>query len=336
MLNKLLIIGLTFFLFSCKEKSISEHSFFYWRSKFNLSITEKKHLDKNQVSVLYTRFFDVDIDKKSKMPIPIGIIDSLEAVPKNISIIPVIFITNRTFLNINEGQAKELAINVFRKINSLDSMYTELQIDCDWSQGTKKIYFLFLIELKKLISKKTKLSCTIRLHQVKYPNITGVPPVDRGMLMYYNMGNLNDINGINSIYNFETSKKYVAYVSNYSLSLDVALPMFNWIVKFRNNKVVQLISKKQLPDLSNQLYFQKQEKNLYKVKSSEIIKGVYYKEGDVLKIESINDSLLLLAAKQLNTYLNSEKRKIVLYDLDEINLKNYDDKTIQKVFNTFN
>ena len=31
------------------------------------------------------------------------------------------------------------------------------------------------------------MSATIRLHQVKYRADTGVPPVDRGMLMAYNL-----------------------------------------------------------------------------------------------------------------------------------------------------
>lgn len=323
-------------MFSCKEKPLTERSFYYWKGVFKLSDIEKKSLAKNKVSVLYTRFFDVDINDQTQLPMPLGIIDSLENCPKNISVIPVVFITNRTFLKQNDTQTKEFAQKVLHKINSIDSVYTELQIDCDWSQGSKRMYFLFLSELKKHLPKQVKLSCTIRLHQVKYPDITGVPPVDRGMLMYYNMGNLNNINEENSIYNFETSKKYVAYVSNYSLPLDVALPIFNWVIHYRNNKVIQLITKKQLPDLTNQLYFYKKENTIFEVKNSELINGVFYKKGDLLKQESVSDSLLLEASKQLGTYLNSEKRRIVLYDLDEINIKNYEDKTIEEVFNTFN
>jgi hypothetical protein len=95
---------------------------------------------------------------------------------------------------------KQLAINTHSKISSLlkqaNKSCKKIQIDCDWSQGTKHNYFQFLKQFKALDT-TLQLSCTIRLHQVKYPTITGIPPVDEGTIMYYNMGKLNEDRKLN-------------------------------------------------------------------------------------------------------------------------------------------
>ncbi|MGG2305049.1 hypothetical protein ACE4Z6_26875, partial [Salmonella enterica] len=93
------------------------------------------------------------------------------------------------------------------------------QIDCDWTLGTKEKYFSLLKRIKERMA--LPLSCTIRLHQVKYQAKTGVPPVDRGMLMYYNMGHVEGATETNSIYDPANADKYVSYVKDYPLPLDV-------------------------------------------------------------------------------------------------------------------
>ena len=79
------------------------------------------------------------------------------------------------------------------------------------------------------------LSATIRLHQVKYYKQAGIPPVDRGMLMFYNMGKLNALTAENSIYNSNDAAGYIETVDDYPLKLDLALPAFSWAVHFRNS-----------------------------------------------------------------------------------------------------
>jgi len=54
-----------------------------------------------------------------------------------------------------------------------------------------------------------------------------VPPVDKGLLMFYNMGKISpDLNARNSIYNRADAEAYLESLPNYRLSLDVALPVF--------------------------------------------------------------------------------------------------------------
>ena len=63
----------------------------------------------------------------------------------------------------------------------------EIQIDCDWTASTQEAYFEFLHYLKeKAKDKQIQLSATIRLHQLSMTP----PPVDRGILMMYNTGDV--------------------------------------------------------------------------------------------------------------------------------------------------
>lgn len=127
-------------------------------------------------------------------------------VPAQTKIVPVVFITNQTLENIDTTATKLLAFKISKRIQGIittNQLPTpeEIQIDCDWTGGTREKYFLLLTELQKFpLFQNTIWSATIRLHQVKFMENTGIPPVDRGMLMFYNMGNIEDINTPDSIY----------------------------------------------------------------------------------------------------------------------------------------
>ncbi|MEO6303461.1 MAG: hypothetical protein ABIP51_09815 [Bacteroidia bacterium] len=333
---KFAAVLLCFSFYSCK-KNVSEASFYYWKTKFKISQTEKSALQQLNVNSLYVRFFDVDLEKESGKPIPVGVIEGLDSVPPNTKIIPVVFITNRTFLNLSKEEVLLLAKNVVSKINSIKKDCNELQFDCDWSGKTKTNYFLFLEEVKKLLSKNTALTCTIRLHQVKYALRSGIPPVDRGILMFYNIGDLYDQNEANSIYNSQNAKKYITFIKDYKLPLDVALPVFRWFVHYRNNTVVGLITKDNMPKTNDTLYFSQLENNTkFNVRTDHLENGIFYRTNDVLKLETLNDEQLIEAAELVNENLKKEDRKIIFYDLDEDNIKYYDKKTFTKIMAVFN
>ena len=334
---KLLFFIQAFWLLSCSKETVQDHSFYFWKTTTHLSKTEKQALTQHQVSKLYVRFFDVDYSSETRQAKPLGVVDSLELLPKHLSIIPVVYITNRTFLNLKEPEILPLAENVLRKINGLYPNYQELQIDCDWSEKTKTNYFSFLKAIKKRSKQSLKLTATIRLHQIKYPVRNGVPPVDGGMLMFYNMGDLRTIDGPNSIFDPEIAGKYTAYIKGYTLHLDVALPIFRWYVHYRNGKIMGLITKKQTPETKDTLYFYDTKNGAtFNVRQPLLAHGIYYETGDVLKYEALNKEALLKAAALLKGNLSQENRTIVLYDLDDININYYETKTLEDVFSSFN
>ncbi len=333
---KFVTVFLCFLFFSC-TKNTSEPSFYYWKTKIDISGTEKEILNDLQVKKLYVRFFDVDISKETHSPAPVGVINNLDSLPKNLQVIPVVFITNRTFIGLLKDEVSELAKHVFSKINYIKNNYNEIQFDCDWSGKTKENYFLFLNEIKKLAGGKIKLSATIRLHQVKYAYKTGIPPVDRGVLMFYNMGDVTSTEETNSIYNKTTAKKYTDFISGYKLPLDAALPIFKWLVHYRNNKLIGLInSEEQIAFKDTLLCLPIKNNTTFKVIKDHLQDGVFYKTNDELRLESVTEDQLAEVAQILKQNLKQENRKIIFYYLDEKNINFYGKKTFTTIMSDFN
>jgi hypothetical protein len=65
-------------------------------------------------------------------------------------------------------------ILLIKKSKNLD-FRLEIQIDCDWTAGTKNDYFKFLKKLKAISQKKSLLH---EAHQVKI-KVLGIPPVKK-------------------------------------------------------------------------------------------------------------------------------------------------------------
>ena len=332
-----LLYTLILFLYSCSSKK-QEASFYYWKTGFELSEKEKQTLKETNTSSLYIRFFDVD--KKNDSVVPLGIIKGLEKIPDSLQVIPTVFITNRTLLGASKDDITILSKNLSSKIKKMATdnniSFTEFQLDCDWSEKTRTAYFDLLQQLQTQIPDKT-LSVTIRLHQIKYPLRSGIPPVKKGVLMFYNMGKLNDQQNKNSIYNAEDAGKYVSYIKTYPLPLDYALPVFSWQVHKRSNKVIGLVSKDEIPDTTNKEILLKLKSGSFKIKSPFLHKGRYFMEGDELQTEQVNRATLLEAAKQLSENSDKTKQhKIIFFDLDETHFKYITHETIKEVLDILN
>ncbi|MBC7865859.1 MAG: hypothetical protein IAF38_22990 [Bacteroidia bacterium] len=191
--------------------------------------------------------------------------------------------------------------------------------------------------MKKLIGKSISLSCTIRLHQAKYATITGVPPVDEGVLMFYNMGNVKSEDSENSIYNKKDADKYVRFIGNYPLQLSVALPLFSWMAQYRNGKLINLISKTNGIDSVNKSKISETESGKrYKIISPFLQNGNYFMEGDELKIEKLSEAALTEAAQLIADNMKEKQCKIIFYDLDEYNLNTYSYESLEKILAPFN
>ena len=157
------------------------------------------------IKKIYPKFFDVDWDFNQQAPVALASISFSTTIPQKIAIVPTVFITNRTLVHLPANNLTDLANKIVQKlVRQMQALpnnaIQEIQFDCDWTQSTKTKYFDLLQLLKKAFHPKgIQLSATIRLHQIKYLQKTGVPPVSRGMLMYYNMGEVQKATTNNSI-----------------------------------------------------------------------------------------------------------------------------------------
>jgi hypothetical protein len=323
-----------------KERQITT-AFYHWKTNATVTDFEKKSLDSLETKTIYKRIFDVDWNDEAHFPEPISVAQSFKFVGQKI--ISTIFITNKTFIKLADNQLDTFVSVFFDKINKNTEgpLFDEIQVDCDWTQTTRDTYFLFLKKLKKLSQKK--VSVTIRLHQIKDKNVMGVPPVDKGMLMVYNMGNLDDAKTENSILNINTLKTYVSNLKSYNLKLDIALPIFSWGVVVRDGAVVKLINgiveDDFFPSCAPQSYvplpIKKINTNRFEILENMYFKGFYLYKNDDIRLENTPLSILTETADILAQNLDNQPLTIAFFNLDSVLLKRYTCGTLDGLVGKF-
>jgi hypothetical protein len=314
-------------------------AFYYWKTQWLGSDVITHSLAENGIGRLYMRFFDVDWQEPLHAGQPVSPLQIGAPLPVGVEIIPVVFITNRVFLNTPNAQVEALAENVLRKITRMAAAdgiaLGEVQLDCDWSDRTRTRYFQFLEQIgRRLHAQKLRLSSTIRLHQIKYAARTGVPPVDRGMLMFYNFGPLRADAPRSSIFNVEDAERYASYIASYTLPLDLALPIFSWSVHSRDGAVMGLLDKLETRDIEGAGAFRARQPGIYQAERSLFFRGHYFMEGDELRMEETTPKVTRQAATVAAHGATSNKRygTIAFFDLDERTLRHYAKSDLQDIF----
>lgn len=315
-------------------------AFYYWKAAIDISEPERQVMRELGVKKIYLRLFDVDWSDERNMPIPVSELQFKDSLPQGIEVIPVIYITNKTMLKTSGASIPELGTKIAQKISRMCAdhgiVVKEIQTDCDWTDNTQLKYFNLIKAIKQeYAGRPVSFSSTIRLHQVKYYKRTGIPPVDKGILMFYNIGQVEDKKAENSIYNKEDAAKYISHLKDYPLQLDVALPAYTWAVHFNGDKVMALINNVNHADLKNNGNFMFSSGNTYTATSSFFYKGSYFKQGDELRVEEINPDACLQAAQQLEKELNHNDITLSFYHLDPKNTLVYGSTGYKKVVEVF-
>lgn len=326
-------------LFSCKEgKPLKvEPAFYYWKSGYsyiNNNMGDK--LNTLGVKKLYHKVFEVDYNdamgnfpysKSEPSVYHLNSIDSLE-------IVPVVFVKNEIFQYNNKTSLDKLADDIVYLVDKYIGsksmfIFNELQIDCDWTKSTKDNYFYLLKKIKELSGKK--LSCTLRLYPYKYPDIMGVPPVDKATLMCYNLIQPLSQQHKNSILDIKELEKYLTRKDKYPVHLDIALPVFFWSQWYQNNQFVKLLDKSstELADFTKQT-----EPMWYEVTEDTSLDYYnYLRVGDRIKCEEVS-------AEDIHKALKLIKEKIVLegtvtvtlFDLDQSTFNTYSDEELHSFY----
>lgn len=370
-LGLVLILGVIFL--SCEKKEIT-HSFCYWKTGWNNS--QEDSLLKKQMNVkhFYVRFFDVDWNPYEKEARPVATFDGNYNPANDVEMTPSIFITNEVLLNsdkekldvlaknidkridqildqISENKRRDFAYKYSQKVNRsyetklMDSIMEierkkgnlkvkEVLIDCDWSVKSKDNYFYLLQKLKE--NKKYQISATIRLWQYKYYEKAGIPPVDKGLLMCYNLSSPNDKKTENSI---GTSKELEQYITHnkYDLPLDIALPIFSWSVVFRGNEFKGIISdERDINFKKDTLNFKKINDNKFVFKNDLVIGETYFRNGDEVRIEQVSDEEMQKMIKRIKSKITLKNNaKVTFFSWDHKFIKNYGTDKINSYYAQF-
>ena len=305
----LFIVLLPFVLAACSHKHHHDVDFYYWKSKCVIGETECDYFNQLGSKRLFVRLFDVSME--NGVVVPVGPIKGFEkdVLPNDsIAVIPVVFITNETFYNCTDDESiARLASNVSNGIThymgKADIAYDEIQIDCDWTERTKDVYFRFL---KKLAEQSgCDISCTLRLHQIRDREKTGVPPVGRGSLMCYATSSPMEGDTRNSILDMELLKAYTTNINDYPIDFDVILPIYSWGIVTNHLGQVKLVNGLTEDDLQTPM-FEKQDNNLYLVKEDGFVQGLYVNSGFTIKIETITPELLAEAKQYLDHQIDRD------------------------------
>jgi hypothetical protein len=323
---------------NAKSKKINR-AFYFWKSTFELSIKEQKILQEHHINTLYVKYFDVLWNAQQNQAAPVAKIRFKQAIPTYLKIVPVVFITNNALLKTHADSIIKIANKIASLIQSyqpvIKNRISEIQIDCDWTLSTKEKYFSLLKALKRQFPNETQWSATIRLHQIKYATTTGIPPVNKGMLMYYNMGNINSTSS-NSIFNEVDASKYAPYIKQYPLALDAVLPAFTWLKVFRKQKLHKLLNQITFFELLATQQFKKVNENTLQALQIGHYKSYYFLPNDIIISENGKPKLCQEAAMHLSNYFHPHTFTIALFHLHQNNLSNYDAQDFENIFNSFN
>ncbi|SHM07037.1 hypothetical protein SAMN05444266_106260 [Chitinophaga jiangningensis] len=342
-----LLICITLLFASC-HPAVERHpepAFYFWKQSWTGNPVELQYLRQLPAQKLYIKMFDVTPDAVSGKPIPVAVFNQQVPLPAEQPVVPVVFIMNEVWAQLKDSLAMaDFTGKTTRLLESLTKTLpgksiSEIQIDCDWTQTSSSPYFNYLTKLKEQPFFKGKtISATIRMHQVKYRTSSGTPPVDKGLLMCYNMGDLRKAGDHNSILDLETMKAYIGSdrISNYPLPLDIALPLFNWTVLFEQGQYKGILRNIGETELSNHELFIPQGKQLFVVKNDTLINGYLLRKGSELRREITNVKLLKSAANLLAEQKQDYSPTIIFYHLDAATLKNYPLHELQEIYRLFN
>ncbi len=320
-MKKLFFAFLLLTLFSCQKWNTHAYTFYYWRTNLSLNETEKETLKNTTLPYLYTRFFDIEkVDGKFQ---PVAVITKDETFATDKEIVPVVFIKNEIFYDITLDEIDFLAKNVATLIMKKQQEFgfktsAEIQIDCDWTNGTNKEYFAFLEKLKSYSQKQ--ITCTLRLHQVKNRELSGIPPVTKVYLMCYSTSSPLENSDRNSILDLPLLKNYLSNIGTYPLAIDVALPIFSWGIVTNHLGKHKLINALSAKDLENP-NFKKINENKVEILKDGFYFGNYLNKGFTLKVEEISNSQIEEVKKFLNGKISSYN--IVYYHLDAKFINHY-------------
>lgn len=337
-MKRLLFWALLCCLMSCNPHK-AEHSFYYWKTgATGDTAPTRAYISKLGIDHFYFRILDVDWNERLQMPVPVSPLDRIPEAMTGLHFTPVVFITNRTFTQADERWCDSLAVRLAEYLNrritklqpdTAHATFNEIQVDCDWTPATQGKYFRFLRHFKSFYPGKT-LSATIRLYPYKYPEKMGVPPVDKGMLMCYNLGRIDKADTRNSVFDYKELQLYLG-TKKYPLPLDIALPVFGWYAWFRGSVFKGIIYENELN--IKDTAFAAVRPGQWRARQDFELTGKYLREGDELRREFPAEADLKKAAALLHQKIPDAGR-IAFFHWNEPTIDVYEN-TIRHIYAVF-
>jgi len=324
---------------SCADpRPVSDRrAFFHWRTTLAPAPAELDVLRETRAERLYVRVFDVDRLNHAVAPAPIARVSVPSPIPfpASLELVPAVFLRERVF----HVPAPDLDALVWSEVVQaaarMGRPYRELLVDCDWTDSTRDTFFEFVRGLSARAARDgVEVTATIRLHQVKFRERTGVPPVKRGLLMFYSMGRLGPEPGDRSIFSADAARPYLERLHDYPLALDLALPAFSWVVQVREGRVVDLLQSADPAEVAACPGMRVVGPDRVRAGEDGFCAGVFVRRDDELQGEVVDAKVAVEAARMVSAKLSrgSAARTVGLFELSPRSVKRFGASGFSGVF----
>jgi hypothetical protein len=288
---------------------------------------------------VYLRLFDVDEDRNLQKPIPVAPV-TIPHIEANFEYVPVVFITQQALVALPDSSLDDLALRICALSEHICKQAgiapSELQIDCDWTSSNKEKYFSLLRAIKQLPFLQGKvLSATIRLNQVKYQTLNGIPPVDRGMVMVYGMGSIKNPGAHNSILDAREAKDYLKFIDRYPLPVDIALPIFEWCVLFREQQFVGILRDVSVDEVAASHLFHPHHNVLFTCLQDTMWQGYHLRANDEVRAEAPAKQGIQAIAEYTASLAKNKDINVVLFSCDSLTLSKYSANDLEKIYSSY-
>lgn len=297
------LVVLLVLLASCGGRREGARAVYYWQTTLRLDSAERGFLERHNINKVYCRYFDVVVGDDGQ-PRPNATLAFDDSFPNGVEVVPVVYILNDCMRPHNDS----LAQMIFRRVAQMGEVNGvgnagELQIDCDWTQGTRRAFFSFMEALLRICHDHgMRLSATIRLHQLSQEP----PPADHGVLMVYNTGDVRKLSVGKPILDIKDVAPYLKYLKNYKLPLSAAYPLFTWRVLFRGGRYVGIMhGDDDLPVLP----------------------------GDSIAVRQPSLGDILNAKAAVEKARGDANDEIILFDLNDNNIKRFRHEDFELIYN---
>ena len=308
------LLALLFVACAAEEQPLIRN-FYHWETELRLDSTERDLLTGHDR--LYVKAFD--LVRAAGQAVPTAEIQLVDTVglPR---LVPVVFITNEVILQLASDQIPTLADQIATLTEELlPANFPELQLDCDWTARTQVQYFELLKAVRERL-RGTLVSCTIRLHQYRDRQAQGIPPVERGVLMAYNTGDIEDWATDNSIIDTNALRNYLADQPPYPMPLDIAVAVYDWAAVYRRGELVQLINEPDTLRMRDTSYFTLLPSTIpgtrVRAKKSTYFNGISLYRDDELRYEAARPERVDREAQSIRNYVGHfPGQRLIIYRL---------------------
>jgi len=294
----------------------SNRGIFFWQTIYQPDERQTRFIRDNSISKVYLRIFDIKSSSVEGGYEQVAPIIFKCAVWSNIEMIPCVFFTHNVF---DVERSREFCQNIVSSIESRISNHVakwpkSILIDYDWTPRTAKTYFQFLNYLNDHCKGKYGTIATIRLHQVKYRKLCGIPPSPEGLLMVYNVKSPTTDEPTESIFSKALVLNYLKDLKNYPLPLGIALPAFSQTIHLQKNCVLDVMFDFSPDDYRG--YLKRSSATSYSVTKKFIHNDNMFLPGDIIRIDKPRIHEIRQVARTIGSSLSLSNRIVSYFELN--------------------